>query len=246
MDQFHVSAAGNTFIAVCPGEGGRIPTREEIQKACAAYNTDGFFAIVPSEEDDLGIVYHNQDGSEDGVCGNALACAAMVGKELKQGDVYSIEACGKSHRAFVDRDGVIVTFPNVPRVPDLVDNHYFINTGVPHVVVPMPIPPFPGDVRAFGHNFISNWPSDEMINVTMFGMDGDFMHVATYEYGVWRVTGSCGTGILAAFNVARYLGKVRTHATVITPSETEIDVYSEWDALTFKTPVEILEAVRVF
>jgi diaminopimelate epimerase len=246
MDQFHVSAAGNTFIGAWLHYGEKVPGRAKIQKACHQYNTDGFFAVSPSEEADLRIVHYNQDGSKDGVCGNSLACAALIGQRLKQGDAYSIEAGGKIHRAFVDRDGVSVTFPHVPRTPRLIDNNYIIDTGVPHVVIQMPHPPAPEDVATFGHNFIRNWPGNEMINVTMFGMNGDYMHVATYEYGVWRVTGSCGTGILASFNVARYLGKVKTHVTAITPSDTKVYVYSEWNALTFKTPVESAEIIQAF
>ena len=238
MKQFRTSAAGNTFIGAWLEEGEQVPTSEKIAEVCAQHGTDGFFAVSPSHGDsDISVVYFNRDGSKDGVCGNALACAAGLGKELGVGDSYSIEACGKIHRAFVDSKGVSVTFPDASKEPVLIDNHYHIDVGVPHVVVPMPYPPTSGDVSSFGHNYIRNWPGSEMINVSMFSMDGDFMHVASYEYGVWRVTGSCGTGILAAFNVARHLGKIGTDTTAIVPSGAEVEVYSEWDALTFKTSV---------
>jgi diaminopimelate epimerase len=207
-----MNGAGNDFVLLDNRSGDVQLTPEEITRICDRHRgvgADGILFLDKAENGaDFRMRYYNRDGGEAEMCGNGARCFARFAQRV---------AGSKSEFSFETPAGVI----GAKLADDLVSlqmsdptdmklaleitakgehvRGHFINTGVPHVVVPVEnIEKI--DVRKTGaavrhHNLFS--PKGANVN---FSEKRGRRRIAirTYERGVEDETLACGTGVVAS------------------------------------------------
>ena len=241
--------AGNDFI-VLRDDASSFPDRDAagIARLCAPHvgiACDGLILVRPptdSRAADFRMVFVNPDGSPAGMCGNGARCAALFAWEEGLAPAsMRIETAAGLHTADILAEGQVrIGFPSsvnpVPEIhtipvptelasllpQDRLEVH-FLDTGVPHAVVPVPADVLPSlDISRLGQ-----WlrhPSafaPAGTNVDFVSRPADpagAIPIRTYERGVEAETLACGTGITAAALAAMHLGWTSSPATLATPS----------------------------
>jgi diaminopimelate epimerase len=194
---------------------------------------DGLLALAAAEADDLDyrMRYVNADGSWATMCGNGARCLARFAVEAGfEGPEVTFDTDAGRYVAAVDDERPETVRLYVPPVSALEtditmaeavlpgpDAIHYANTGTGHLVLFVP------DVAAVP---LAEWApplrTDPRVeppgaNVNVVQVEGDTLHVRTYEKGVEAETLSCGTGVLAAAAVAEATGRAsRTPLTVET------------------------------
>jgi len=231
-----MSGAGNTFVLIDNREGiveaalkaAGLTLDGFVIRVCSPLHgvgADGLILIEPSPAHDFAWRFFNADGSRADMCGNGARCAARFARRVgAAGETAAFETgAGVVHAAFLE-DGVRVTLtPPGPVHPDeafeLGGKRYtghFIDTGVPHVVIPVPSVG-DVDVEALGPAVRHDprfAPAGANVNFVAVTSDGS-LRVRTYERGVERETLACGTGVSAAALVMAHLGKTEAPVTVV-------------------------------
>ena len=224
--------AGNDFIVIDARPGrpaGAGPDWKRLSPTLCdrhrGIGADGVLLLEPSRRADVRLRIFNADGSEAEMCGNGARCVARF---LAEGPPGS-RAAGRRAVKIETRAGLISAVVAGERVEmrmtdptgwqaDLqleVEGRRlrgtFLNTGVPHVVLPV-AELEAVDVARLGRavrrhrqfapdgtnvNFIQTDPED-----------ADRLRVRTYERGVEAETLACGTGVTASA-VAHGLGRLR-------------------------------------
>jgi len=206
-----MSGAGNDFVLV----SGRAFTSAALKalavKLCdrkAGIGADGLLYVNKAGAGKVSLRYFNSDGSE-AFCGNGSRCAAWWarGNGLVKGDDFALETIrGVLAVKVTGREKIKMRMPAVPAValdhkgkyPAPVRTVHFLNTGVPHAVVPLAdIASLDVDTlgrllrfhKAFG-------PAGA--NVDFVTLKGGRVRIRTYERGVEAETLACGTGITAS------------------------------------------------
>jgi diaminopimelate epimerase len=159
---------------------------------------DGLILISSEAGYDYRMIYFNSDGNESSMCGNGGRCAAAFAiKNSIAGATQKFITFDGLHEAVQD-NGIIRLKMNDVTGYEMIDNHYFINTGSPHYVV------FSKDVRNMDvHNTGKKlrW-SDKFApggtNVNFAELTDTGIFVRTFERGVEDETLSCGTGVTAS------------------------------------------------
>jgi diaminopimelate epimerase len=207
-----MDGAGNDFILIDNRSGDVDLNCSQIARLCDRHRGIGADGILllenPSDHADFRMRYFNADGGEAEMCGNGARCFARFAQKM---------AGAKGKISFETPAGVIsaelagdlvtlrMTEPTDLRlgVPLSlgVRNRtvHFINSGVPHVVVPVAQV---GDVdvsregSAIRHHEAF---SPKGANVNFIEKRGpDKIAVRTYERGVEDETLACGTGVVAS------------------------------------------------
>jgi diaminopimelate epimerase len=207
-----MDGAGNDFILIDNRAGHIDLNRSQIARLCDRHRGIGADGILllenPSDHADFRMRYFNADGGEAEMCGNGARCFArfaqkMAGAKGKisfetPAGVISAELAGDlvTLRMTEPTDlrlGVLLSFGLQNRTV------HFINSGVPHVVVPVAQV---GDVdvsregSAIRHHEAF---SPKGANVNFIEKRGpDKIAVRTYERGVEDETLACGTGVVAS------------------------------------------------
>ncbi|MDT8322682.1 MAG: diaminopimelate epimerase [Bacteroidota bacterium] len=178
--------------------------------------SDGCIFIDASTTHDFTMVFYNPDGSVDSMCGNGGRCAALFARQNGiAGTHMQFEVLGKSYRANVDGNNVLLSFPPPERIergialtgPDASCVVDFIDTGAPHVIVfadalpaALRAPLAAVDMEKVGRSLrhhVRFAPRGTNVNVLERGGDGSIA-IRTFEKGVEAETEACGTGTLAA------------------------------------------------
>lgn len=178
------------------------PTTDTIKSLCDrrfGIGADGLMILNSDPFYDFSMQYFNADGIEAEMCGNGARC--MIGFTHQLGIIGD-------ETKFMARDGVhvgrvlredyyqiqMIDLKEIRKTPD----YYFLNTGVPHVVV------FIEDVDKI------NVPEEGRLirnngafapagtNVNFVQMRDKALKIRTYERGVENETLSCGTGAVAS------------------------------------------------
>ena len=207
-----MNGAGNDFILFDNRTGEIDLDRDQIAQLCDRHRGVGADGILllekPTNRADFRMRYFNADGGEAEMCGNGARCfarfatkvtgqkatisfetpAGMISAELK-GDLVTLRMTEPTDlRLNVD-------LPMATRTKTV----HFINSGVPHVVIPV-AKIDDADVRREGaavrhHKMFS--PSGA--NVNFIEKRGPSkIAIRTYERGVEDETLACGTGIVAS------------------------------------------------
>jgi diaminopimelate epimerase len=230
--RFHkMSGAGNDFVVI-DNRQGRLQGNLNAFAAAVAdrkrgVGADGVLLLEPSPRKDFRMRYFNADGSEADMCGNGGRCiarfATLVGAV---GNDMEFENLAGDFRASVLADGQVNLQMTQPHSMELnlslpiegvVLKGHFLNTGVPHVVVPVE------DVEAVD---VVGW-GRQLRYHTRFapkGSNANFVQVTgpaslkirTYERGVEDETLACGTGSVAAAILMARLGEVQSPVKVVT------------------------------
>jgi len=228
---FKMSGAGNDFVvldnrqAQVSGDLNRFA--ESVADRKRGIGGDGVLLVEPSSRKDFRMRYFNADGSEADMCGNGGRCIARFANLVgAAGTKMQFENLAGDFQATVLPDGQVdlqMTLPHSMKldmelpVNDKVLKGHFLNTGVPHVVVPV------DDIEAtdvfnlgkalrFHEAFAPKGTNANFVQVT----GPNSISVRTYERGVEDETLACGTGSVAAAILMARLGKVASPVAVKT------------------------------
>ena len=192
--------AGNAFVMVddrdgsFPGDGRRIAA---LASRRTGIGSEGVILIQKSSRADFRMRFFNPDGSEAELCGNGARCVAAFAKEI--GAVRGNVMCFETLAGLVDAEVVSPSLVKVwmPDPTGLRDN--FVNSGVPHKIVPVSNPA-QADVEGEGRRIrLSEEFAPGGTNVDFVAYRApDRVSMRTYERGVEAESGACGTGAVAA------------------------------------------------
>src|SRR5215469_11216178 len=207
-----MNGAGNDFILFDNRTGSIDLDRNQITRLCDRHRGIGADGVLllekPTNRADFRMRYFNADGGEAEMCGNGARCFARfankVGREKAK---ISFETPAGVISAELKGDLVTLRMTEPTDLRLLVDLStanenkaiHFINSGVPHVVIPV-AKIDDADVRREGaairyHKMFS--PNGT--NVNFIEKRGpNRIAIRTYERGVEDETLACGTGIVAS------------------------------------------------
>jgi diaminopimelate epimerase len=206
-----MNGAGNDFVLI-DNRGGNVHlNRDQIMRICDRHRGVGADGILllekPSNQADFRMRYFNSDGGEAEMCGNGARCFARFANKVanSQGKI-SFETPAGVIAAELKGDLVTLQMTNPTnlrlnvtlRVGDKNKSVHFINTGVPHVVIPVSQiddVDVCRDGAAIRHHEMF---SPKGANVNFIEKRGaKQIAVRTYERGVENETLACGTGVVA-------------------------------------------------
>jgi len=224
-----MQGSGNDFVILDNRELKVAPKEMPLWavKVCArafGVAADGlFFLDAAPEGSGLDFVWHffNSDGSRAEMCGNASRCAARLAHAIGLAppecsfgtDAGAIKARVLTQGEEAGQVSVRLTPPQgmeLNKSLTLNDEPFevhFVNTGVPHVVVPVK-EVASVDVHTIGlairyHEAFA--PAGTNVNFVQV-KDSETLLVRTYERGVEAETYACGTGVVACQLVCNELG----------------------------------------
>src|ERR671918_1118101 len=207
-----MNGAGNDFILFDNRTGDIDLDRNQIAQLCDRHRGIGADGVLllenPTNGADFRMRYFNADGGEAEMCGNGARCFARFANKVGGRKVnISFETPAGVISAELKGDLVTLrmTEPTDLRLnvdlPTATDNKtiHFINSGVPHVVIPV-AKIDDADVRREGaairyHKMFL--PSGANVNF-MEKRGANEIAIRTYERGVEDETLACGTGIVAS------------------------------------------------
>ncbi len=196
-------AAGNDFIMIDNWDASLALRENQIIALCDrrfGVGADGILMLGKDSSTDFRMHYYNADGSRGEMCGNGARSLVKFAASLdKAGNTGTFLADDGIHGYAIQGGSVEVEI--------LVNDHMhpvdvpqkgcgFINTGVPHVVVPVKDVD-QQDLDPLGHSMNDHPSYPEGTNVNLVAdLDQDFK-VRTWERGVNMETLACGTGATA-------------------------------------------------
>jgi len=207
-----MNGAGNDFILFDNRTGGIHLDRNQIAQLCDRHRGIGADGILllenPTNHADFRMRYFNADGGEAEMCGNGARCFARFANKVggQKGEISFETPAGVIS---AELKGELVTLrmtePTDLRLnvglPLAAENKtvHFINSGVPHVVIPV-AKIDDADVRRDGEAIrFHKMFSPNGTNVNFIEKRGtDKIAIRTYERGVENETLACGTGIVAS------------------------------------------------
>src|SRR5438034_241420 len=233
-----MNGAGNDFILIDNRMGDVRLDRSQIAQLCdrnRGIGADGILLLErPTNRADFRMRYFNADGGEAEMCGNGARCFARFATKVGgQKAKISFETPAGVISAELKGDLVTLrmTEPTDLRLnvelPMAAENKtiHFINSGVPHVVIPV-AKIDDADVRREGaairhHKMFS--PNGT--NVNFIEKRGpNKIAIRTYERGVEDETLACGTGIVASALIFAASEKVNGPINVIARGGDELQV----------------------
>jgi len=204
-----MSGAGNDFVLLSGGAFGSAALKGLAVKLCdrkAGVGADGLLYVNKAGKGKVTLRYFNSDGSE-AFCGNGSRCAAWWARGNGYGDNFELETIrGVLAVKVTGREKIKMRMPAVPAValdhkgkyPAPAKTVHFLNTGVPHAVVPLAnIASL--DVDTLGRLLRFNKAFGPAgTNVDFVKLEKGRVQIRTYERGVEAETLACGTGITAS------------------------------------------------
>ncbi len=207
-----MNGAGNDFVMIDNRAGDVRLEPDQIVRICDRHRGVGADGILLLEKGlngaDFKMRYYNRDGGEAEMCGNGARCFARFANRIAATPAkISFQTPAGLIRG--ELRGELVTLQmsepkDLQREVDLVANGqkehvHFINSGVPHVVVPVSKVD-DVDVRKRGEALRRHEKfSPAGANVNFIEKRGPKkISVRTYERGVEDETLACGTGVVAS------------------------------------------------
>src|SRR6266704_1046595 len=233
-----MNGAGNDFVLIDNRSGDVHLNRDQIVQICDRHRGIGADGILllekASNQADFRMRYFNSDGGEAEMCGNGARCFARFANKVADAPAkISFQTPAGLIRG--ELHGELVTLqmsePKDLRLEvDLVANGakehvHFINSGVPHVVVPVSKVD-DVDVRRRGdairrHEMFS--PAGANVNFIEKGGAQKIL-VRTFERGVEDETLACGTGVVDSALIFAATEKVDGPISVTVRSGSELSV----------------------
>ncbi len=206
--KFHGTA--NDFIIINQLDQTWIDLKDKalIQKMCSrrfGIGADGLMVIEKGSEPlDFVMHYFNADGAPSSMCGNGGRCISLA--YFMEG--LRLAACPKEltfgfkdaiyHSTILDKNGTIRLKMQDVNSIESSQEPFVLDTGSPHYVSfkdsieSLNVSEEGAKIRYSDHYKL------EGINVNFCEIEGDILHVRTYERGVEDETYSCGTGVVAS------------------------------------------------
>jgi len=233
-----MDGAGNDFILIDNRAGDIKLNRSQIARLCDRHRGIGADGILllenPSDHADFRMRYFNADGGEAEMCGNGARCFARFANKLAGADEkISFETPAGIISA--ELAGDLVTLQMTEPTDLRLSIHlrigaekgivHFINSGVPHVVVPVAQVGNVDVTREGSAIRYHEMFSPKGANVNFIEKRGaDKIAVRTYERGVEDETLACGTGVVASALVFAVTENVKGPITVIARGGDELRV----------------------
>ncbi|HJT80044.1 MAG TPA: diaminopimelate epimerase [Chthoniobacterales bacterium] len=243
-----MNGAGNDFVMLDNRAGGIKLTRDQISKICDRHRGVGADGILLLEKAsngaDFRMRYYNRDGGEAEMCGNGARCFArfankvtgVLGPITFETPAGIIGATIQGERVRLEMSDPTDLRLNVKLQLEGEDAIvHVINTGVPHVVVPVSRVDMV-QVRERGaalrHHemFVPKGTNANFLEKR----GGQSISIRTYERGVEDETLACGTGVVASALVFAALENVRGPITVLVRGGSELSVDFERDGNRFR------------
>jgi diaminopimelate epimerase len=243
-----MNGAGNDFILIDNRAGEIQLDRTQIARLCDRHRGVGADGVLllekASNHADFRMRYFNADGGEAEMCGNGARCfARFANKMANAGSKISFDTQAGVIAAELLNDLVKLqmTEPTDLRlnielpVGEESKIVHFINSGVPHVVIP--VPGF-DDVNVCKEGSAvrrHKMFSPKGANVNFIEKLGPTkIAVRTYERGVEDETLACGTGVVASALIFATLENTNGPITVIARGGDELQVGFEKSANRFR------------
>ncbi len=162
---------------------------------------DGILLLSSDDKELFRMEYFNSDGSRADFCGNGARCICAFALEkniVEKNRVFIFVADDGEHNAICRNNWVDLQMIDIQSVA-LIDDGYFLNTGVPHFVKFVPnvddidILKLAPPVRS-SEKFGPNGTNVDFVSI----IDEKRIKIRTFERGVEGETLACGTGITAA------------------------------------------------
>lgn len=241
MIQFDkMEGAGNDFVMIdnrsrAIPDGAKVPLVKDYCRRAQGIGADGMIFIEPDQEYDFAWDFYNSDGSKAEMCGNGARCAASFAHKIGAagGEMTFRTLAGPIQGVLTERGAKVQLTPVKLPTEILhieVDGKdiplWFLNSGVPHVVVRV------DDIegtevvtlgRAIRHHTAF---APAGTNVNFFKpLNGNELVIRTYERGVEDETLACGTGSVATAIVASLFMEKSSPITVQTRSGEELLIH---------------------
>lgn len=254
-----MNGAGNDFVLL-DNRGGEIRLNpQQIARICDRHRGVGADGILllekPANGADFRMRYYNADGGEAEMCGNGARCFARFANKVAGASgqisfetpagIIGAELHGESVTLQMSEPKDLRLNVSVPGTQSY-DVLHFINSGVPHVVVPV-TRVGEVDVRRDGalirrHEMFS----PKGANVNFLEKRGPTsIAIRTYERGVEDETLACGTGVVASALIFSATENVKGPVTVLVRGGNELSVDFEkneerFSAVTLTGPAEFV------
>lgn len=226
-----MSGAGNDFVLLTGGRLGAAALKKLALRLCArksGVGADGLLYVNRAGENAVSVRYFNSDASE-AFCGNGSRCSAWWAyssglMKLKKFLLKTVS--GELPVEIVSNESVKMRMPDVSEVklgfrgkyPAAIETVHFLNTGVPHAVVPvkdLERLDVQGLGRALRYNKVFG-PAGTNVDFVKAGRGA--VAVRTYERGVEAETLACGTGLAASVVALVLSGQVSSPVALISRS----------------------------
>lgn len=221
MHEFYftkMNGAGNDFVLIDNRSNALALSSEDIVRLCDRHRGIGADGVLLAElpqthHADLRMRYYNADGGEVEMCGNGARCFARFAawllkeKESRELTHISFETIAGIIKANLEGQEVCLAMSDPKEGKDLgtmiINGNqlhvHFINSGVPHVVVPVKKLD-DVDVALLGaalryHDRFA--PQGTNVNFVR-ALGPQWIAIRTYERGVEAETLACGTGTVAS------------------------------------------------
>lgn len=207
-----MNGAGNDFVVIDNRDGSSALDREVIARLCDRHRgigADGLLAVEkPQNGADFRMRYYNADGGEAEMCGNGARCFGRFAARLSGAtERVSFETIAGviTARLLGDRVQLAMSEPKALALGARVTaagqpiTVHFLNTGVPHAVVPVEdlaavdVVKLGAAIRWHEH-FAPKGTNANFIQT----LDVQTLGIRTYERGVEGETLACGTGVVAS------------------------------------------------
>lgn len=195
---------------------------------------EGILLIQPSANADFRMRFFNPDGSEVDMCGNGARCIARLAHELGVAPAHmSFETPAGRIQADIEQNCVRLqmTMPRDWRLnrhlkmKDGERAYGFVNSGVPHVVMPVKNLETWNVIQAGAEIRHHSDFAPQGTNANFIEITGpDRLRVRTYERGVEGETLACGTGMVACGLIAGKMGWVKPPVKITCASGDELVV----------------------
>lgn len=237
IDFFKYQGTGNDFVIVDNRDGNFDSNNVELVRFLCdrrmGIGADGLMLLENhnSAEVEFTMRYYNSDGKLASMCGNGGRCIAAFAVRIgavKNAAEFTFEAEDGLHIAKYENGIVSLKMTDVAHV-DASEEHYFLNTGVPHYVAhqtnidAIDIVKNGGEIR-YSEDFKPNGT-----NVNYVEELGDNrIKVRTYERGVEGETYSCGTGVVAS-SIATFIKNKRAKLFEVDVKGGKLQVHFDGD-----------------
>ncbi|HVF72146.1 MAG TPA: diaminopimelate epimerase [Chthoniobacterales bacterium] len=243
-----MNGAGNDFVMIDNRLGDIQLAPAQIARICDRHRGVGADGILLLERatngSDFKMRYYNADGGEAEMCGNGARCFARYADRVAGPmSALSFETPAGVIGATL-QDELVRLKMSEPRdlrvgitipLPDCEVAAHFVNSGVPHVVVPV------GDLDTVDVRHLGSAIRRHEMFVPQ-GTNANFLQernegqiaIRTYERGVEDETLACGTGVVASALIYAAVKKLNGPISVLVRGGSELKVDFEREGEQFK------------
>jgi diaminopimelate epimerase len=243
-----MNGAGNDFVMLDNRAGGVQLSPQQISRICDRHRGVGADGILVLEEAingaDYRMRYYNRDGGEAEMCGNGARCFARFANKVTGAEgPITFETPAGIIGAKVEGDRVPLQMSDPTDLQLGVTlqlegedaSVHVINTGVPHVVVPVSrVDMVPVRERGASIRYHEMF-SPRGTNANFLEKRGrQSIAIRTYERGVEDETLACGTGVVASALIFAAMEKAPGPIAVLVRGGSELTVDFEKDRDRFR------------